>query len=355
MRRTVVNDSPTGPKTSLVKASVRRLDPSLEQLEALHKSSGTSSHLRVPNKKRIKLLHDHPSDGVQAASRTMKKVPKLGTGFPFLEGDGVAGGTCPMELSDSDEFPEPHELVQASIRNAGETDRRLVSWASDYSDPDVDALIRGAHLDDIPSTGIDTANNQDISASGSIQRTLECKGRKEEGHAVYMTARTGATACTGTVSPRLQLQVGLQLKFSLQLTKEQSGIETRFRLFHSGSDSEPDAPNLITTTNDRSAHKENFVLDETLFDVLGSEATKDPPVAPPLSRSSSPAKTQHLSITDSEEPSFYAAWKNEQRKRHGDDWNPVAVPARPPAEPEYNHLADFEDWLATTNSIEFID
>jgi hypothetical protein len=147
----------------------------------------------------------------------------------------------------------------------------------------------------------------------------------------------------------------LQLKFSLELMKEQSGIETRFRLFHSGSDSEPDAPNSITATDDRSAQKENFVLDETLFDVLGSEATKDPPVAPPLSRSSSPAKTQHLSITDSEEPSFYAAWKTEQRKKHGDDWNPVAVPARPPAEPEYNHLADFEDWLATTNSIEFID
>jgi hypothetical protein len=203
----MVNDSPTGPKTSLVKASVRRLDSSLEQLEALHKSSETSSHLGIPNRKRIKLLHDHPSDGVQAASRTMKKVPKPGTDFSFLEGDDVAGGTCPMELSDSDEFPEPRELVRASIRNAGEADWRLVSWASDYSDPDVDALIRGAHLDDITSTGIDTANNQNISASGSIQRTLECKGRKEDSFAVSMTTRTGATACTGTVSPRLQLQL----------------------------------------------------------------------------------------------------------------------------------------------------
>jgi hypothetical protein len=137
--------------------------------------------------------------------------------------------------------------------------------------------------------------------------------------------------------------------------KEQFGIESPFRLFHSGSDTEDDTTNSVTAANDRSAQQETFVLDETLFDVLDSEATKDPPVAPPLASSSSPVKTQHLSIPDSEEPSFYATWKDKQRKKFGDDWNPVAVPAHPPAEPEHDHLADFEEWLATTNSIEFID
>ena len=137
--------------------------------------------------------------------------------------------------------------------------------------------------------------------------------------------------------------------------KEQFSIESPFRLFHSGSDTEADTTNSVTATNDRSGQQETFVLDETLFDVLGSEATKDPPVAPPLGWSSSPVKTQHLSISDSEEPSFYARWKAEQRKKHGDDWNPVTVPAHPPAEPAHDHFAEFEDWLATTNSIEFID
>ena len=107
-----------------------------------------------------------------------------------------------MELSDSDEFPEPRELVRASIRSAGKADGSLVSCASDYSDSDVDALIRGAHLDGITSTGIDTTNNQDV--PGSIQRTFERKGRKREG---YATTRIGATASTETVSPRLGLQV----------------------------------------------------------------------------------------------------------------------------------------------------
>jgi hypothetical protein len=208
MRRAMINDSASGSKTSpLVKDSNRRLDAVHGQLEALHKSSETGSHLRIPDGKRIKLLHDHPSDGVQP-TRRMNKGSKSGVGFSVLkEEDGVTSGTCPIELSDSDEFPEPRELVRASIRSAGEANESLVSRASDYSDPDMDAVIRSAHLDGITLTGIDTANNKDISAFGSIQRTLECKGRTEKGRAVSTTARTGATACIGTISPGLRPQV----------------------------------------------------------------------------------------------------------------------------------------------------
>jgi hypothetical protein len=98
--------------------------------------------------------------------------------------------------------------------------------------------------------------------------------------------------------------------------------------------------------------QETFVLDKSLFDFLGSEATKDAPVALSPHQSSPPVKMQHLSALDSEEPSFYVAWKNEQKQKYGEDWNPVT--ACPAAEPEHDHLADFEAWLATTDSIEFI-
>jgi hypothetical protein len=99
--------------------------------------------------------------------------------------------------------------------------------------------------------------------------------------------------------------------------------------------------------------QENFVLDKSLFDFLGSEATRDLPAASSLRQSSPPVEMQHLSTLDSEEPSFYIAWKNEQRQKYGEDWN--AVPACPAEEPEleHDHLADFEEWLATTDSIEF--
>jgi hypothetical protein len=79
-------------------------------------------------------------------------------------------------LSDSDKFPKPRELVQTGIRCAGRADESLVSCASDYSDSGMDALIRSAHLDGITSTGIDTANDQDISACGPVKTQPDSKG-----------------------------------------------------------------------------------------------------------------------------------------------------------------------------------
>lgn len=140
------------------------------------------------------------------------------------------------------------------------------------------------------------------------------------------------------------------------MTKEQSNAGTH-SLFHPCSDSEPYAPSSVTAVEDPPAQEVNFVLDETLFDIIGSETTKNPPVMPSLGLPSSPMKRQHLSALDSDEPSFYVAWKNEQRKKYGDDWKPVPVLPCPhaPAEPERDHLAEFMEWVATTDSIEFID
>jgi hypothetical protein len=195
----MVNDSASGSKTSArVKAPIRHRDTRIEQLEALHKSSETGSRLRIPDGKRIKLSHDYIGDGIQPSSRTMKKAPKSDVDFSALEEHGgVTGETCLIELSDSDEFPDFHELVRDSVRSAGEADKSLVSCASDYSDSDMDALIRSAHFDGVTSTGIDTAHKKDISASGS----------KEEGCAVSINARTRASAGTGSISPRLRTQV----------------------------------------------------------------------------------------------------------------------------------------------------
>lgn len=129
------------------------------------------------------------------------------------------------------------------------------------------------------------------------------------------------------------------------------------RLFASDSDLGLAAPNSLSAVDDLPVEEENFVLDKSLFDFLGSEATKTKnlPVAPSLQPPSpaSPVNMQDLSTLDFEEPSFYANWKNEQRQKYGEEWNPV--PDCPTAEPEleHDHLADFEEWLATTDSIEF--
>ena len=100
-----------------------------------------------------------------------------------------------MELSDSNEFPEPVELVRASIRSAGKPNGTLASCASDYSDADMDDLIRDAVL---TSTGIDSTKTQDSSVPKSIQQK-----RKEEGRAVTLTKRT--RTATGTFSPQVRM------------------------------------------------------------------------------------------------------------------------------------------------------
>lgn len=137
--------------------------------------------------------------------------------------------------------------------------------------------------------------------------------------------------------------------------KRRLDIKAPSHLFYSDSDTGLDAVNSASVDNGCSAKQENFVLDKTLFDFLGSEATREPPVTPSHRRSSSPGEMEHLSTLDSEEPSFYSAWKTEQRKKYGEDWNPIPAPACPAAEPEPDHLAEFEEWLATTDSIEFIN
>ncbi|KAI9460032.1 P-loop containing nucleoside triphosphate hydrolase protein [Russula earlei] len=323
-RQATDKDSAPGSKSSsLVKASSRHLSASLRQLEVIHKGSGTDSHLRIPDGKRIKLLHGPPSGDVQLAPNITKKWPKFDIGLSVLEeDDDMTGQTSPIEISDSDDFPDAREIVRASVRSAGQS---LASRVSDYSDPDVDALICDTVLDGMSSTGIDTTKTQDVSGPSTTHREEFC--------AVTMTKQTKATSSTGNISPRSRRQKG------------QLDIEAPSRLFVSDSDSGFDGLNSISAVTDLSAGPEDFVLDKSLFDVPGSEATRDPPVAPLICRSPSPTKSHHLPTLDSEEPSFYAAWKNEQRKKYGEDWNP----------PEHNYLVDFEEWLAATDSIEFVD
>lgn len=212
----MVNDSTSGSKTSArVKAPIRRRDTRFDQLEVLHKSSETGSRLRIPDGKRIKLSHDYTSGGIQPASRTIKKAPKFDIDLSVVEEhNGVTSGTRLIELSDSEELPDFHELVRDSVRSAGEADESLVSRASDYSDSDMDALILSAHLDGDTSTGIDTAHKQEfISASGSIQQTLEYKRPNDEGGAISVNAQTRAFARTRTISPRLRTQVRTRKSF----------------------------------------------------------------------------------------------------------------------------------------------
>jgi hypothetical protein len=209
-RPATMNDFAPGLKSSsLVKAHTQALGASLRQLEVLHRSSGTDSHLGIPDGKRIKLSPISPIDGVQPASGTTKKRWKFELDPSALtEDDGMASETSVIDISDSDDFPEPHELVRSSVRSAGEANgsKPSPSRASDYSDPDMDALIRDAHLGSTISTGIDTAKIQNISASKPIRGTLGYKGREED-CPVGLATRTETTPSAETMGLRFRPQV----------------------------------------------------------------------------------------------------------------------------------------------------
>jgi hypothetical protein len=157
----------------LVKASAHRLDASFQQLEALHKSSGAESNLRIPSGKRIK-LHDPVGDNARPAS---KKRPKFNMDFSALVDDDATASTC-FDATDSDDFPELHELVQANIHNVRETGGGMASLTSDYSDPEMDAVIREVDIGGITPTPTETniEKSQDVSMLQPIHSTPTRKG-----------------------------------------------------------------------------------------------------------------------------------------------------------------------------------
>jgi hypothetical protein len=203
-RRVVSDDSASGPRSScLVKTSAQRLNASLQQLEALHKSSGADSNLRIPSGKRIKLSHDTANNDTQPASVTKKKRPKFDLEFSALADDDATSSMYFFDETDSDEVPEPYELVRASVRSVGEAAGSLASLPSDYSDSGMDALIREAHPSVITPAETDIVKTQDVSTLQPIQSTLARNG----------STHGDPTAAQATVaSPLFRPQVRMHLR-----------------------------------------------------------------------------------------------------------------------------------------------
>jgi hypothetical protein len=217
-RRVLDDDSASGlRRPSLVKASAQRLDSSLRQLEALHKSSGADSNLRIPSGKRIKLLHDTADDDAQPASIATKKRPNFDMDFSVLADDDATGRMCLFDATDSDEFPEPHKLVRASGHNLGQAEGSLASLHSDYSDSNMDALIRKVHLSGITPTETNTAKTRDVSTFRPIQSTLKRKGDTDEDRTAAKAVLARYPLSSEPLSPPLRPQVRMhwQRKFPL--------------------------------------------------------------------------------------------------------------------------------------------
>ncbi|KAH9001411.1 hypothetical protein EDB92DRAFT_1826460 [Lactarius akahatsu] len=341
------NDGQTSKRTSLSKAPAQCLDASLRQLEALHKSSGTDSHMRISDGKRIKLPRSLSGDNAQLKGNTTTKGPRLDVDFSTLEeGDGMSGNTRPFDLSDSDEFPDVHELVRTRVGGAKAAQGSLRSCNSDYSDPDMDALVRDAHLEEITPTGTDAVRTQNNLASNSIQLNPPSKRKRSIEVAENLTTmQVTAASSLESQRPRFRPQ---KRRLEAEAHPCQNS-ESNTGLGVLAGDPRPTLGNF-------SAGKEDFVLNSEPLHIIDLEETRYPPAVPSPCQSPPLERTQQLPTLDFEEPSFYIAWKTRQKEIYGEDWSPVPVILAPqvPPEPEHDHLAEFEEWLATTDSIEIV-
>jgi hypothetical protein len=162
--------------------------------------------MKISDGKRIKLPRNLPMDNAQPIGKATKKQPKLDMELSALEeDDGMSGNARLFDLSDSDEFPDLHELVRARHRGAGGS---LPSCNSDYSDSDMDAMVRDAHLEGITPTEKNAAKSQNNSPSGhvqSIQLTLPSKRKRSIEVAEDLTA-TQVTVASSAQSQESQLR-----------------------------------------------------------------------------------------------------------------------------------------------------
>ena len=123
------------------------------------------------------------------------------------EDNGMSGNARLFDLSDSDEFPDLHELVRARFRGAGGT-QEITSCESDYSDSDMDAMVRDAHVEEITPTEKNAAKSQNNSPSGhvhSTQLTLPSKRKRSIEVAEDLTA-TQITVASFAQSQESQLR-----------------------------------------------------------------------------------------------------------------------------------------------------
>ncbi|KAI0273478.1 hypothetical protein BC834DRAFT_966000 [Gloeopeniophorella convolvens] len=293
---------------------------------------------------RIKLDDNLGSEDSQHARSSLKKAPVFDLDFSVLEDGTQTADDLHIPGSDSDsDLPDAHELVRDSIlKSAGP--EGAPTRTSDYSDPEMDALIREANIDGPPRS-----KTGKTGAVGSInkmaqKRKLDASDIQDYTTAPVKRTKKDISPLVRTPSPRLPPE------------------EKRTPLFYLSSEESLVVPvEDLRSSNDQALEDNaDFVLDESLFNFVdsGQGDTGDAPPAEQTSslRPSPPAQVQ-LPTFRSEEPSFYVSWKEKQKEAYGADWTPV--PASPvtstPVEPEYDHFAEFEQWLATTDSIEFTD
>ncbi|KAH9928154.1 uncharacterized protein B0H18DRAFT_875089 [Fomitopsis serialis] len=123
-----------------------RPDARLKQVDTLHAQTGVQKNLKLPAGRRIK-LEDH-----WAADSRARKGARSDSDVEIVSKNS-SPGTLAAKLEDSDDdLPDPSELLGAYFGSSGRGDVASDPSSADYSNSEVDSLIRSAQVDDRAQT-----------------------------------------------------------------------------------------------------------------------------------------------------------------------------------------------------------
>ncbi|GLB34810.1 putative sec63 Brl domain containing protein [Lyophyllum shimeji] len=167
----------TRPKTASRKTPDRRL----EELESLHARSSVTANLRLSPESRLKV------DSPTKLKRTRKAIPDFNIMFTELRENTEAVKTTgydSTEIEDDDDLPEASDIPPAPPDTK--------SWTppseTNYSNSDIDSLIRAVPLDNID---ISTRPNEDIQGNKK-QRKFTLKLTPSPGRKRHRAVRAGS-------------------------------------------------------------------------------------------------------------------------------------------------------------------
>jgi ATP-dependent DNA helicase HFM1/MER3 len=141
-------------KTNPKKAPARS-DQALQQLETLHESTNVKKSIGIRDGNRLK-LDNYPSSPARPTRRRPKApLPNFELTFADLDDNPLAGKyNLDEDDDDDDDLPDIHDLLHPT-QTAIAKPKRTSSPVSNYSNSEIDALIR-----DIPLDGFGTQDDK---------------------------------------------------------------------------------------------------------------------------------------------------------------------------------------------------
>ncbi|CAL1705677.1 unnamed protein product [Somion occarium] len=356
--------------SKVISKAKTKIDQRLQQLDDLHASTNVRGRLQLSNGKRIKI-----DDGKLDLSRSPtglnltngKRKPAASFDVDFVDIRDVRQPLLPdvAELSDSDELPEPTDLLNSFKKTPAKRQKKTPT-ETDYSDSGFDSLIRAVDLPNPGNSGSSIPRRESspgLPARSSPPAVIDlatppAKKRKHDDYnAQHVPKRSKYDEEASTVSNQWPA-----MEINKSFSERQTLTSKKPALFLPDSGSEEDAGHLQETLGayvpPGPKDDEDFVLDESLFDV-------EPAAVPSSSLAPSvecpPIRTT-LQHSPSLIPELHGALRAESfniQPREASATTSVQRPAQILAEPDddsfHDDLAEFEDWLYNSGSVVIVD